>query len=548
MLENFADMFQSSLEQTDLRPGALIKGRVVDITHDFIVINTGLKSESYVPRDEFCGPNKVLEIAVGDDVDLVLDNIEDGTGTTKLSREKAKRLECWKYLEKAFETGEHVKGVVTERVRGGFTVEINKTNAFLPGSLVDIKPLRDSSVIEGKELDFKVIKIDKKHANVVVSRKAVLAEESGVERQALLGSLQEGSVVVGIVKNLTDYGAFIDLGGADGLLHITDMAWTRIRHPSEVVNLGDEIKVKVLKFDREKSRVSLGLKQLADDPWRDIGRRHPSGSRLFGKVTNITEYGCFVEIEQGIEGLVHMSEMDWTNKNIHPAKLVSIGQEVEVMILEIDEERRRISLGIKQCQLNPWKEFASKYGKDDKVSGKIKSITDFGIFIGLDGNIDGLVHLSDISWAEPGEKIIRNYKKGQDVEAVILSIDAERERISLGIKQLEGDIYSEYVDTCPKGSTVSGKVIEVNAKLALVDLGNGVVGRVRAVDVSRARVKDATEFLAVGDEVEAKVLGLDKKSCQVNLSIRELQPELGSEDAPANTQLGDLLKEQINIE
>lgn len=546
MKENFAELFAESIKNVDFQCGAIRKAEVIDITPDFVVVYAiGTKSESYIPINEFRKQDNELEVAVGDTVDVVLESFENGTGKTVFSRDKARRIESWQALEDAFLSGEIVKGIVTERVRGGFTVEINKIRSFLPGSLVDIKPVRDTSYIEGKEFDFKIIKVDKKENNIVVSRRAALMAESTPERDALLSSLAEGSVVTGVVKNLTDYGAFIDLGGVDGLLHITDMSWKRIRHPNEILKLGDEVNVKVLKYDRDKNRVSLGLKQLIDDPWRDINRRYPVGTRLFGHITNITDYGCFVEIEPGIEGLVHMSEIDWTNKNIHPAKVITQGQEVEVKVLEIDGDRRRISLGMKQCKLNPWKEYADTHSKDEKISGKIKSITDFGIFVGLDGSIDGLVHLSDISWTEPGEKAIRNYKKGQDVEAVILAIDAERERISLGIKQLESDIYTDYLDQYPKGSIVSGVVTEVNAKSATIDLGGGIIGKVKATDVSREKVKDASELLKEGDHIDAKVIGVDKKNRAINLSIKEMQPELGSFDTPANTQLGDLLKEQI---
>lgn len=546
MNENFAELFAQSIQDLDFQCGTVKKAEIINITRDFVVVYAvGSKSEAHIPVSEFKNQINELEVAIGDTVDVVLEAFENGTGKTTFSREKAKRIESWQSLEKAFADNETVKGIVTERVRGGFTVEINKIRSFLPGSLVDIKPVRDTSYIEGKELDFKIIKVDKKENNIVVSRRAALMAESTPERDALLGSLEEGAIVTGTVKNLTEYGAFIDLGGVDGLLHITDMSWKRIRHPNEVLKVGDEIKVKVLKYDREKSRVSLGLRQLADDPWRDIERRYPVGTRLFGRITNITDYGCFVEIEPGIEGLVHMSEIDWTNKNVHPAKAVTQDQEVEVKVLEIDGERRRISLGMKQCKLNPWKEYANAHYKDEKVSGKIKSITDFGIFVGLEGDIDGLVHLSDISWIEIGEKAIRDYKKGQEVEAVILAIDAERERISLGIKQLEHDIYTDYLQAHPKGSVVSGTITEVNQKSATVDLGDGIIGKVKAADVSREKVKDASDLLAEGDRVEAKVLGIDKKSRTVSLSIKEMQPELGSNDAPANTQLGDLLKQQM---
>lgn len=551
MKENFAELFEESIRDINFQAGAIRKAEILDITPDFVVVYAERsKSEAYIPISEFRNQYNELEAAIGDVVEVVLEAFENGTGKTILSREKAKRIQSWQALEKAFENQETVKGVVTERVRGGFTVELdNKIRSFLPGSLVDIKPVRDTSYIEGKELEFKIIKVDKKQNNIVVSRRAALMAESTPEREALLGSLAEGAEVTGVVKNLTDYGAFVDLGGIDGLLHITDISWKRIRHPNEVLKLGDEIKVKVLKYDRDKNRVSLGLKQLADDPWRDIGRRYPTGSRMFGKITNITDYGCFVEIESGIEGLVHMSEINWTNKNVHPGKVVTQGQEVEVMVLEVDEERRRISLGMKQCKPNPWKEYSNLHKRGEKIQGTIKSITDFGIFIGLDGDIDGLVHLSDISWSEPGEKAIRNYKKGQEVETVILAIDAERERISLGIKQLEQDgeaaAGGEYLEQYPKGTVVVGHVTEVNAKGAVIDLGNDMFGKVKASDVSREKVKDASELLKVGDSIEAKVLGVDKKTNVVNLSIKEMQPELGSSGTPVNTQLGDLLKKQM---
>ena len=546
MTENFAELFAESIEDINFQPGAIRKAEIVDITPDFVVVYAERsKSEAYIPINEFRNQNNELEAAVGDVVDVVLEAFENGNGKTMLSREKAKRVESWQTLEKAFENGETVKGLVTERVRGGFTVEINKIRSFLPGSLVDIKPVRDTSFIEGKELEFKIIKVDKKQNNIVVSRRAALMAESTPEREALLSSLEEGAEVTGVVKNLTDYGAFIDLGGVDGLLHITDISWKRIRHPNELLKLGDEVRVKVLKYDRDKNRVSLGLKQLAEDPWYGIGRRYPVGTRVFGKITNVTDYGCFVEIESGIEGLVHMSEINWTNKNVHPSKVVNQGQEVEVMVLEIDEERRRISLGMKQCKSNPWKEYSNLHKKGEIIKGAIKSITDFGIFIGLEGDIDGLVHLSDISWSETGEKAIRNYKKGQEIETVILAIDAERERISLGIKQLEQDIYAEYLEKYPKGSVVEGTVTEVDAKAAMIDLGDDIIGKVKAQDVSREKVRDVTELLKVGDSIEARVLGVDKKGHIVSLSIKEMQPELGSSNTPVNTQLGDLLKDQF---
>ena len=548
MRENFAELFAESIKNIDFQCGNIKKAKVVDITADFVIVYAeGAKSEAYIPISEFRDQNNELEVAVGDSVEVVLEAFENGAGRTMLSRDKAKRIEAWQTLEKAFANEEIIKGTVTERVRGGFTVEINKIRSFLPGSLVDVKPVRDTSYIEGKELTFKIIKVDKKENNIVVSRRAALMVENIPERDALLSSLEEGAIITGVVKNLTDYGAFIDLGGVDGLLHITDMSWKRIRHPNEILKLGDEIKVKVLKYDRDKSRVSLGLKQLEDDPWRDIDRCYPIGTRLFGRITNIADYGFFVEIESGIEGLVHMSEIDWTNKNVHPAKIVAQGQEVEVKVLEIDEERRRISLGMKQCTPNPWMEYANLHNKGEKVHGKIKSITDFGIFVGLDGEIDGLVHLSDISWIEPGEKVLRDYKKGQEIEAVILTIDAERERISLGIKQLEHDVYTEYLDKHPKGSVIEGVVTEVDAKFAVVDLSDGILGKVKATDVSREKVKDVTVLLKEGDNIEAKVLGIDKKSRIINLSIKDMQPKLGSSDMPANTQLGDLLKEKISV-
>ena len=546
MTENFAQLFEESIQNIDFKPGTIRKAEVVDVTPDFIVIYAeGAKSEAYVPVSEFRNQDNELEVVLGDIVDVVLEAYDNGHGKTIFSREKAKRMKSWQALEKAFADGEIVSGTVTERVRGGFTVEIDKIRSFLPGSLVDIKPVRDTSFIEGKELEFKIIKVDKKQNNIVVSRRAAMLAESTPERTELLNKLEEGLELDGVVKNLTDYGAFIDLGGIDGLLHITDISWKRIKHPDEVLNLGDEIKVKVLKYDRDKSRVSLGLKQLVDDPWRDIGRRYPIGTRLFGKITNITDYGCFVEIEPGIEGLVHMSEINWTNKNVHPAKAVNHGQEVEVMVLEIDEDRRRISLGMKQCKPNPWKEYANAHEKGEKIKGAIKSITDFGIFIGLDGDIDGLIHLSDISWGEPGEKAIRDYKKGQELETIILAIDADRERISLGIKQLEKDVSAEYLEQYPKGSVVEGVVTEVTAKAAMVNLGEDIIGKVKASDVSREKVKDVGELLQVGDSIEAKVTGFDKKSHVVNLSIKELQPELGSDSTPVNTQLGDLLKKEM---
>jgi small subunit ribosomal protein S1 len=550
MSENFAQLLKESLEKADLRPGAVVKAIVTYVDSDAVIVNAGLKSDAIISIDEFRNDRGDIDVKVGDEVEVIVETIEDGFGETRLSREKAKRAEAWRTLEKAYEIKQTVVGVITERVKGGFTVSLNSIRAFLPGSLVDVRPVRDPSYLEGKELGFKIIKMDKKRSNVVVSRRAVVEEESGTEREALLETLQEGQVVVGIVKNITDYGAFIDLGGVDGLLHITDMSWKRVKHPSEALTVGEEIKVKVLKYDRDKKRVSLGLKQMGEDPWANIARRYPVSTRLFGKVTNLADYGCFVEIENGIEGLVHMSEMDWTNKNIHPAKVVQIGDEVEVMVLDIDEERRRISLGIKQTQRNPWKEFADNHQKDQKIAGLIKSITDFGIFIGLEGGIDGLVHLSDISWTESGEEAVRRYKKSQEVEAVILAIDPERERISLGIKQLGSDPFSKFVDEHEKGSSVKGKVAEVEAKYAIIDLGNSVQGQLRSIDFREERVKDLREHLKPGEEIEAKIAGGDRKNRIVNLTLREPEQQAPvkprkPEAATATTKLGDLLKEQI---
>lgn len=546
--ENFANLFEAIMAKTDFKPGSLIPAKIVDITGDCVIVDAGLKSQARIPKKEFSSNPSESPIKIGDEVEVVLEVLEDGSGATRLSREKACRLAAWRTIEDAFATGKSVIGTIVERVRGGFTVDVNKVKAFLPGSLLDTKPVTDPSYLEGRELEFKVIKIDHKQNNIVVSRRAVLLAETDTEKMARLETLHEGDIVTGVVKNLTDYGAFIDLGGVDGLLHITDISWKRIKHPSEILKNKETIQVKILKFDREKHRVSLGMKQLVDDPWKDINRRYPNGARIFGKVTNITDYGCFVEIENGIEGLVHVSEMDWTNKNIQPSKLVTVGQEVEVMVMEIDPERRRISLGMKQCHTNPWKEFANTHQKGDKVIGKIKSVTDFGIFLGLDGDIDGLIHISDLSWTEPGEKMIRNYKKGQEVEAVILGIDADRERISLGVKQLEKDVYSEYLDKYPRGSIVSGKVTSVNSKEAIIDLGDGMEGHIKAADVSRERVQDVTQYLGIDDEIEAKVLGLDKKTHNINLSIKELQSEQIGENAPINTQFGDLLKEQMSTD
>jgi small subunit ribosomal protein S1 len=554
MTQSFAEMFEESLVNQELRRGAVVTGTVVDIQSDSVIVNAGLKSEGVIPIEEFKNAAGELEVQVGDEVEVSLEAVEDGFGETRLSREKAKRDQVWRRLEKAFENEDIVKGIISGKVKGGFTVDIEEIRAFLPGSLVDVRPVRDPAYLEGKELEFKVIKLDKRRNNVVVSRRAVVETEFSAEREALLESLQEGMTVKGIVKNLTDYGVFVDLGGIDGLLHITDMAWKRVKHPSEIVNVGDEIDVKVLKFDRERNRVSLGMKQLGQDPWADLARRYPAGSRLFGKITNIADYGCFVEIEEGVEGLVHVSEMDWTNKNVNPSKVVHIGQEVEVTVLDIDEERRRISLGIKQCYPNPWDEFGATHNKGDHVKGTIKSITDFGIFIGLDGDIDGLVHLSDISWHEAGEDAVRSFSKGDEIEAVVLSVDPERERISLGIKQLEKDPFSNFVAENSKGSIVKGVVREVDAKAAIIDLGDGVDGTLRASELSRDRIEDARTILSVGDEVEAKFMGVDRKSRAIMLSVKAkdsddeaaMMQDYSAGSAEATTNLGDVLKQHMN--
>jgi small subunit ribosomal protein S1 len=554
MTESFAQLFEDSLANQRIRPGMILQGLVVDVTDDVVIVNVGLKSEAVIPVDQFKNERGELEVKTGDMVEVALDSVEDGNGETRLSREKAKRARTWTRLETAFNDSQIVTGVITRRVKGGFTVEIENVRAFLPGSLVDVRPVRDTSYLEGKPLEFKVIKLDQKRNNVVVSRRAVVEQEFSAERSALMDNLQEGAVVRGSVKNLTDYGAFVDLGGIDGLLHITDMAWKRVKHPSEVVKVGDEIEVRILKFDRERSRVSLGLKQLGADPWENIARRYPPNTRVFGKVTNIADYGAFVEIEDGVEGLVHVSEMDWTNKNVNPAKVVHTGQEVEVMVLDVDEERRRISLGLKQCQANPWKEFAENFNRGDRVSGQIKSITDFGIFIGLSGNIDGLVHLSDISWDMPGEEAVRNYQKAQQVEAMVLAIDPERERISLGIKQLAKDPFSAYIAEFPKGTIVRGTVKEVDARGAIIDLGNGVEGQLRGSDLARDRVEDARTVLKVGQEIDAKFTGVDRKTRTISLSIKAkemheeaeaVQSYRSEQTSTTGTSLGDLLKEQI---
>ncbi|MFC3121765.1 30S ribosomal protein S1 [Agaribacter flavus] len=525
MTENFAQLFEESLQQLETRPGAIVKGTVVSIEKDIVLVDAGLKSESAIPAEQFKAADGTLEIAVGDSVDVALDAVEDGFGETILSREKAKRHEAWLELETAYEEKATIKGIINGKVKGGFTVEVNTVRAFLPGSLVDVRPVRETTHLEGKELEFKVIKLDAKRNNVVVSRRAVIEAENSAERDQLLSNLEEGDEVKGIVKNLTDYGAFVDLGGVDGLLHITDMAWKRVKHPSEIVNVGDEINVKVLKFDKEKSRVSLGMKQMGNDPWQEIANRYPEGSKLSGAVTNLTDYGCFVEIEDGVEGLVHVSEMDWTNKNIHPSKVVSLGDVVNVMVLEIDEERRRISLGLKQCIDNPWETFAKSHEKGDKVTGKIKSITDFGIFIGLDGGIDGLVHLSDISWQKTGEEAVRDYKKGDEITAVVLQVDPERERISLGVKQIEEDPFNKYLTDNKKGAIVNGTVIEADAKGVTVQLAEEVEGYIRIGDLSRDRVEDANDVVAAGDTIEAKFMGVDRKNRVVNLSVKAKDQE-----------------------
>jgi len=552
MTESFAQMFEESLANKQFRPGQILMALVVEVGQDYVIVNAGLKSEAVISIDQFKNERGELECKVGDEVEVALDSVEDGSGETRLSREKAKRARTWTRLEQAFNDQEIITGIINGRVKGGFTVEIENVRAFLPGSLVDVRPVRDPSYLEGKVLEFKVIKLDQKRNNVVVSRRAVVEQEYSAERSQLLDNLQEGSVVKGTVKNLTDYGAFVDLGGIDGLLHITDMAWKRVKHPSEVVKVGDEIDVRILKFDRERQRVSLGIKQLGADPWQNIARRYPANTRIWGKVTNIADYGCFVEIEEGVEGLVHVSEMDWTNKNVNPAKVVHVGQEIEVMVIDIDEERRRISLGLKQCKPNPWKEFSENFNRDDRVSGQIKSITDFGIFIGLSGGIDGLVHLSDISWDIAGEEAVRSYQKGQTLEAVVLSIDPERERISLGIKQMAKDPFSAFIAQHPKGSIVVGTVREVDAKGAIIDLPGGVEGYLRASELARDRVEDARTVLKEGDSVEAKFTGVDRKSRAIALSIKAKDIHEEQEamqayrtDSMTGTSLGDLLKQQI---
>jgi small subunit ribosomal protein S1 len=556
MSENFAEMFEQSITQMNMRVGEIITGEVVDINRDVVIVNAGLKSEGVIPVEQFYDEQGELDVKIGDTVEVALDSFEDGYGESRLSREKAKRARAWTRLEEAQQADEIVTGRFTGKVKGGFTVDIGEIRAFLPGSLVDVRPVRDTAYLEEKELEFKIIKLDQKRNNVVVSRRAVVEREFSEEREKLLETLKEGERVRGVVKNLTDYGAFLDLGGIDGLLHITDMAWKRVKHPSEVVEIGQEIDVVVLKFDRVKNRVSLGLKQMGDDPWENIMRRYPEGQRLFGHVSNITDYGCFVEIEDGVEGLVHVSEMDWTNKNVNPNKVVTLGDEVEVVILEIDEERRRISLGMKQCKANPWDEFGTTNNKGDIIGGKIKSITDFGIFIGLEGNIDGLIHLTDLSWNKPGEEAVREYQKGQEVEAMVLSIDPERERISLGIKQIEKDPFASFISDKPKGSIVSGTVISVDAKAAVVDLGDGIEGLLRASEMATDRVEDARSFMNEGDQIDAKITGMDRKGRSIYLSIKakdsdEEQEALkdytaSSDVKAATTSFGDLLKEKMD--
>jgi small subunit ribosomal protein S1 len=553
MTESFQQLFEQSLANQQFKPGQILTGIVVDVNADVVIVSVGLKSEAVIPAEQFRNENGEVDVQIGQEVEVALDAVEDGSGETRLSREKAKRARTWTRLEEAFTKGEIVKGVINGRVKGGFTVELDNVRAFLPGSLVDVRPVRDPSYLEGKELEFKVIKLDQRRNNVVVSRRAVVEQEYSAERSQLLDNLKEGDVVKGAVKNLTDYGAFVDLGGIDGLLHITDMAWKRVKHPSEIVKVGDEIDVRILKFDRERQRVSLGIKQLGADPWQNIARRYPSGTRLFGKVTNIADYGCFVEIEEGVEGLVHVSEMDWTNKNVNPSKVVHIGEEVEVMVLDIDEDRRRISLGVKQCKPNPWREFADNYNRGDRVSGQIRSITDFGLFIGLPGGIDGLVHLSDLSWDIPGEEAVRGYQKAQTVEAIVVAIDPERERISLSVKQLAKDPFSTWIAEHPKGTIVKGLVKDVDAKGAVVDLGGGIEGYLRASELSRDRVEDARTVLKPGDEIEARFMAVDRKVRTIALSVKAKEAHEEAEavqnyrsDSTTGTSLGDLLKEQIS--
>jgi small subunit ribosomal protein S1 len=550
MSESFAELFEQSQIEGKMRPGTIVSATVVDVNQDTVIVNAGLKSEGLIPIEQFYDEKGDLEVSVGDTIDVALDTVEDGYGETRLSREKAKRLMAWTSLEKAHEANQTVIGVITERVKGGFTVDVQNVRAFLPGSLVDVRPVKDTSYLEGKPLEFKVIKIDQRRSNVVVSRRAVVEKENTVERDELLENLKEGSIIKGVVKNLTDYGAFLDLGGVDGLLHITDMAWKRVKNPAEIVNIGDEIEVKVLKFDRERNRVSLGLKQMGDDPWADLTRRYPEGTKLRGRITNLADYGCFAELEEGVEGLVHVSEMDWTNKNVHPSKLVNIGDEVDVVILDIDAERRRISLGMKQCQPNPWEQFAATHNKGDRVTGTIKSITDFGIFVGLEGGIDGLIHLSDITWADNSEAAIHNFTKGEEIETVVLAVDAERERISLGIKQLEKDPFSSYVAEYSKGSIVKGVAVAVEPKFVTVKLADGVEGQLKSSEISLdKKIEDACTEIKEGDELEVKITALDRKKRIINLSIRakEVDDEAAaveeySPESGTGAKLGDILK------
>ncbi|MDD9894487.1 MAG: 30S ribosomal protein S1 [Gammaproteobacteria bacterium] len=556
MSENFADLFEQSLSEIDMTPGAIVTGTVIDIDTDWVTVHAGLKSEGVIPRTQFLDEQGNLSLEVGDEVKVALETVEDGFGETRLSREKAKRAESWMELEAAYEKNDIVSGIINGKVKGGFTVDLNNIRAFLPGSLVDVRPVRDTLHLEGQQLEFRLIKLDRKRNNVVVSRRAVLESVSTEERDALLEKLQEGMSVKGIVKNLTDYGAFVDLGGVDGLLHITDMSWKRIKHPNEIVNVGDEIDVKVLKYDRDRNRVSLGLKQLGEDPWQAIKQRYPENTQVKAVVTNLTDYGCFAELEEGVEGLVHVSEMDWTNKNIHPSKVVQLGDEIDVMVLDIDEERRRISLGIKQCFQNPWDGFAESFKKGDKISGSIKSITDFGIFIGLDGNIDGLVHLSDISWDETGEEAVRNYKKGDEIETVILSIDPERERISLGIKQLEDDPFMNYASEFEKGSIVKGTITAIEAKSATITLQEGVEGTLRASEISRDKIEDARNALNEGEEIEVKIVSVDRKNRVISLSVKAIEiddekaaiQEHKNQDASdvSPGTIGDLIKAEMD--
>lgn len=555
MSDNFAKLFEENQSNNIIRQGDIIKANVLSIERDYVTLDAGLKSEGLVPIDEFCDASGDIEVSIGDEIDVVIDNIEDGFGGNILSREKAKKQAAWRDLTEKYKSGETVSGLVTGKVKGGFTVEVSQVKAFLPGSLVDVRPVKDTKFIEGKMVEFKIIKMDSKRNNIVVSRKALLESENTEERTALLESLAEGQVIKGLVKNLTDYGAFIDLGGIDGLLHITDISWKRIKHPSETLNIGDEITVKILRFDKDKNRVSLGMKQLGEDPWLDLVRRYPISTKLTGAVTNITDYGCFIEIEDGVEGLVHMSEMDWTNKNVHPSKIVSLGDEVEVKVLEIDDERRRISLGMKQCLSNPWISYSEEHSKGEKIKGVIKSITDFGVFIGLEGDIDGLIHLSDLSWDDTGENIVKEYSKGQEVEAVILSIDPERERVSLGIKQLTNDLFLEYLEANPKGTIVNAKITEVNKKNVLLDLAEGVVGEIKSRELSaEENVDDARNKVKLGDTLEAKIINADKKAKIIHLSVKakdvaEEAEAIKSYQQSANastTKLGDLLKEQMS--